>query len=156
MSSMMLQVMKSVRNFFDVSSEAGEFETNGGGIWLSGTYAEGQYILLTGDGRVSGVYKIATVSDGLYAIDPAPVDLQWKGAVYGLAVPPAFVELCEEIQRFRASSGKPSAYMSESLSGAHSYTRAVNPTTGAMIGWKTAFADDLAQYRKSMTYSIDI
>jgi hypothetical protein len=155
---MMLEVMREVRNFFDVSVERREFVLSKGKISLSGKYEVGQYILLTGSLLVNGVYRVAAVSRGRYTLDlptgqagGAEIDEKWAGIVYGLAVPPEFVKLCEEIQKFDESSGN-NNIVSETVIGVHSWTRATRTdgsrAKGVPVTWRDMYADRLNHYRR--------
>jgi len=141
-------VMKECRNFWDVTTEDGQFSLSGGQIQLCGAYKVGQYILLTGSLLVDGLYQIIHKEDNSYTLDDAPIDEEWHGTVYGLRVPADFIRQCMEIKMFRESEqGQPTIYDSETVLGVHSWSRG-KTSTGEMLTWKHVFATGLTPYRR--------
>jgi len=63
--------------------------------------------------------------------------------------PPDFLELAEQIHSFiNSPAGQPSNITSESVTGLHSYSRAVTPD-GISARWQTVFARDLSIYKRA-------
>ena len=68
------------------------------------------------------------------------------GEVWLLAVPPAVIELADEITEWCVNN-KPSALVSESFGG-YSYTKGTNKSGTATADWTEVFADRLKAYKK--------
>lgn len=62
---MLLPVMREVRNFFEISSESGEFEIKSGSIAVNGRYVVGQYVAITGSILNDGVKRVESITDGV-------------------------------------------------------------------------------------------
>lgn len=135
---MLEEVMGHCHNYFAVEGQArrGRFEVSGGMISLP-FLQPGQYFRITGSVFNDGVWR-----SGYMLI----ADEVFEGTVEPLAVPRAFLSLCEEIQAWNENNGTPGPYQSESFDG-YSYTRATNKA-GNAVSWQDAFRDRLYPWRK--------
>ena len=144
---MILQVMRYCRNFFEKTSESGQYTIAGGRITLQQEYLLGQYILLTGSVLNNGLYHL---QDNLYTLDSSKDEI-FEGTIYGLIIPLDFLQLCKEIDVFAKSpAGAPGPYTSESVIGVHSYTKATGPD-GLPVGWQAVFGGRISEFRKMLT-----
>lgn len=133
---MIEKVMAYCNNFFESSeSQCETFEVKNGSISLP-FLAEGQYF------RVEG----SLFNDGVYS-NPSQMDRDevFTGKVTPLAPPKAFIEMCEKISEFEATTTI-SGYISESFGG-YSYTKA-GGSGGAGVTWEEAFRVQLRRWRK--------
>lgn len=83
----------------------------------------GQFFRITGSVLNDGVYQ--NTAEGLASLQ----DETFEGNIWAMAVPPAFLKLCEEITAWQdkygtADSNNMSPYQSESISGVYSYSKA--------------------------------
>lgn len=140
---MLLQVMRHIHNFFEVSDESGNFTITGGIIALKGKYITGQYIAVTGSVLNDGVYLLTNT---LYTLSQAQ-DEAFNGIVYGLRIPRDFLSLVSDIEQFVAKAGADSPYTSESVVGLHSWSKATDKT-GAPVSWETVYKKRLNPYRR--------
>ena len=105
-------------------------------------------------------YRIvgSVFNDGVYCHDGKEelVDESFKGAVWLMAIPPAFLALVSEITAWQAKYGGASSeamspYQSESFGG-YSYTKASGSSASgggsSAPSWQSAFADRLRRYKK--------
>ncbi len=136
---MLNEICAEIRNYFVKDIHNGTFEIVGGKITPLDFIQENQYFRIVGSVFNDGVYK-----------NTADLELTnevFCGAVWSMALPPAFIDLAAEIKAFNESdAGKPSPYTSESFGG-YSYSKATD-SNGAPIGWKKVFASRLNQYRR--------
>ena len=140
---MLTEICAEIKNYFcaDADKHFGTFTISGGSITAPPIdyLQDGQYFRIVGSKMNEGVYKwpCTTLTD----------EKAFKGAVWAMAVPPAFVSLCNEIEEFQNSDqAKPSVYISESFGG-YSGTKSATQS-GAPAGWQAVFASRLNQYRK--------
>ncbi|MCQ2106547.1 MAG: hypothetical protein MJZ26_12235 [Fibrobacter sp.] len=135
---MLYQVMKHIRNFFPVPGGmmSGEFKIEEGVISLP-SCLDGQFYLIEG----------SVLNDGVHQ-HPATdlIDETFRGQVTLLAIPRAFIDLVEEIEKWDEKNGAAGAFQSESF-GDYSYTRATNEK-GAPVTWSDAFKSKLNVWRK--------
>lgn len=139
---MLEQLLKELRNWFQVKIVPGTYTIQDGGIALP-FLQDGQYFRICG----------SVFNDGLHQYGPAMELLQdeaFDGAVWALAVPKAVVELAGEISAWQKKYGAviDSPYTSESFGG-YSYRKAsgAGDSTGSG-GWRSAFRARLNPYRK--------
>ena len=96
-----------IRNYFETQKRFGTFTISGGSISPSNFLQSGQYYRIVGSVFNDGVHR-----------HPAHdlTDETFDGAVWAMAVPPAFIELLQKIQEFEAAAANaPTAYTSESF-----------------------------------------
>ena len=114
---MLEQVLMNIRNWFTVDggSHSGTFTIKDGCITLP-FLADGQYFSIGG----------SVFNDGLHQYPATDlVDEEFSGAIWALAIPPAVVDLADEIGAWQEKNGEASAspYQSESFGG-YSYSKA--------------------------------
>lgn len=103
---------------------------------------------LSGSTLIDGVYRISAKWKSRYTLDGVETDEDWEGTVFGLRIPPDFLELCGEIQGYLESpAGKPGAYTSETVVGLHSWSKA-SGKNGAPVDWRDVFSGRLAPFVK--------
>ena len=139
---MMLSVMRNRNRFFEVSQETGNFVIENGVIDLCNKYLIDQYILITGSILNNGVYLL---KDDLYTLDGAR-DEEFTGTVYGLAVPPDFIQLVKDIETFESSDEATRTNLIKESFGGISYTLSTDEN-GQIAGWETVFAKRLASFK---------
>ena len=138
---MLEQVLMNIRNWFIVDGgvHSGTFTIEGGDIALP-FLVNGQFFRIIG----------SIFNDGLYQY-PATnlVDEEFPGAIWALAVPPAVIDLADEIQKWQEKNGEvvASPYNSESFGG-YSYSKATDTETGGIITWQSVFKKQLNIWRK--------
>lgn len=131
---MLYEVMKHIRNFFDVDRKSGEYVVKDGTISLP--LLDGQYFLIEG----------SILNDGVYQYPAENLkDETFTGTITYLALPSGFVELVNEITEYNKKVPA-SAYVSESFGG-YSYTRNTDKE-GNLQGWQSAYKKRLDVYRK--------
>ncbi len=133
---MLEQVLRHLKNWFEVNIFAGSFSIKNGTLEQSGL-ADGQYFRILGSVFNDGVYRYP--AQGL-------TDESFSGTVWAMAVPKAVVDLAKEIEQWQEKSGDPSPYNSESFGG-YSYSRATN-ARGTAVGWEDVFGARLNKWRK--------
>jgi hypothetical protein len=141
---MLTELCAEIRNYFLGADpmrniHPGSYTISGGSIAPLDFLKEGQYFRIVG----------STFNDGVHQYPVADMtDETFTGAVWAMAVPPAVVALADKIKAYNASdAAKPSPFASESFGG-YSYSKATD-ANGAPISWKTVFAKDMKQYRRS-------
>ena len=77
------------------------------------------------------------------------VDETFNGTIWALAIPPAVVDLADEISKWQEKNGEASVspYSSESFGG-YSYSKATDAETGGAVTWQSAFKKQLSAWRK--------
>lgn len=143
---MLFEICNELNNFFDYERVYGNIVISNGDI--EGVDLEqGQYFRIVGSIFNDGVYKYPDDGEKL-------TDETFDGAVWLMAVPPAFIDLCDDIETWAAKnlsadSQAMSPYTSESFAG-YSYTKAGGSSSsgGAGASWQSAFASRLNQWRK--------
>ena len=138
---MLEQVLMNIRNWFTVDGGiySGTFTIKDGGITLP-FLADGQYFRICG----------SVFNDGLHQYPATDlVDEEFSGAIWALAIPPAVVDLADEIGAWQEKNGEASAspYQSESFGG-YSYSKATDSASGGSVTWQSAFRSRLNAYRK--------
>ena len=138
---MLEQVLMNIRNWFPVKGgiHSGTFTIKDGGITLP-FLADGQYFRICG----------SVFNDGLHQYPATDlVDEEFSGAIWELAIPPAVVDLADEIQKWQEKNGEVSVspYQSESFGG-YSYSKATDSASGGAVTWQSAFKRQLSTWRK--------
>ena len=138
---MLEQVLRDIRNWFVVDGgvHSGNYTIEDGGITLP-FLATGQYFRIIG----------SVFNDGLHQYPAADlVDEEFSGAIWALAIPPAVIELADEISKWQQKNGEASVspYQSESFGG-YSYSKATDAETGGAVTWQSAFKKQLNAWRK--------
>lgn len=129
-------VMAECNNYFAASTpHSSEWKIEDGAIELP-FLANGQYF------RIEG----SVFNDGVYCYPSQLEDEIFYGRITPLAVPKAFIDLCEEITAFEAASVGIGPYTSESFGG-YSYQKAAGAGGGG-ITWQEAFRVKLRRWRK--------
>ena len=138
---MLEQVLMNIRNWFTVEGgiHSGTFSIKDGGITLP-FLVDGQYFRICG----------SVFNDGLHKYPASDlVDEKFSGAIWALAIPPAVVDLADEIQKWQGKNGEvaSSPFSSESFGG-YSYSKATDAETGGAVTWQSAFKRQLSAWRK--------
>ena len=138
---MLEQVLMNIRNWFPVKGGiySGTFTIKDGGITLP-FLADGQYFRICG----------SVFNDGLHQYPAADlVDEEFSGSILELAIPPAVVDLADEIGAWQEKNGEAASgiYQSESFGG-YSYSKATDAETGGAVTWQSAFKQQLSAWRK--------
>lgn len=143
------EVCQYLKNWFDRNQP----KYYGNVSIINGALAEtyglkvGQYFRIVDSTLNEGVYKypLTTLTDETF-----------NGAIWGMALPSAFVALLDEIETWKtkyasADSVAMSPFTSENVPGVYSYSKSSggNDTTTDKSGtWQGAFGARLAPYRK--------
>ena len=138
---MLEQVLMNIRRWFPVEGgiHSGTFTIEDGGITLP-FLADGQYFRICG----------SVFNDGLHRYPATDlVDEEFSGAIWELAIPPAVVDLADEIGAWQEKNGEASAspYQSESFGG-YSYSKATDSASGGAVTWQSVFKRQLSAWRK--------
>lgn len=112
----------------------------------------GQYFRITGSVLNNGVYQYS--EDGMSALQ----DETFAGSIWAMYVPPAFLELCAEIDEWQSKYGdigsmNMSPYVSQSISGVFSATKS---SSGGSSGsgessvqtWQSVYKSRLNKWRR--------
>ena len=148
---MLSEICLYLKNWFNFNQPKyiGEFTIANNVITFEGDMAiqNNQYYRIVGSVFNDGVYK-----HGAETL----VNETFKGAVWLMAIPPAFLELVKEIEDWQKVYGATdsemlSPYQSESFGG-YSYTKASGSNNGSASSnapsWQTAFGARLGRYKK--------
>ena len=141
-------VCRECKNYHTKTVERGKFTIAGGVVAVMNTYLVGQYVRIVGSVLNDGVYKVVGFENGNLTLDGVQNEV-FTGAVCGLAVPPDFLELVGDIDRFitaERADKNAGRVTSESFAG-YSYTLGSTGQDGTPISWKEAFASPLNDYR---------
>ena len=138
---MLEQVLMNIRRWSPVEGgiHSGTFTIKDGGVTLP-FLADGQYFRICG----------SVFNDGLHQYPATDlVDEEFSGAIWALAIPPAVVDLADEIGAWQEKNGEASAspYQSESFGG-YSYSKATDGASGGAVTWQSAFKKQLSAWRK--------
>jgi hypothetical protein len=148
---MLTELCAEIRNYFvrDVDSDIirGQFTISGNVITPLSSALDGQYIRIVGSVFNDGVWKYSP--DGIEGL----VDEEFDGAVWLMSVPPAVIDLSNEIDVWIAANKDVtnSPYQSESFGG---YTYSLKSGGGSSSGgsngatWQNIFSDRLKPYRR--------
>lgn len=144
MSGMISDICGYLKNWFVVDGgiSHGKFTVSGGRISLP-QMQDGQYFRIVGSAFNDEVHRYPAAN---------LADETFDGAVWAMAVPPAFLALVAEIEDYQSSdAAKPSPYVSESFGG-YTYTKASGTTSAGGMrnanAWMSVFSSRLAQWRK--------
>lgn len=136
---MLTDLCQELHNWFEVEKHYGEFEIAGGALTAS-FLQPGQYFRVIGS-----IY-----SDGVWQYGDTLTDETFDGAIWAMAVPPAVLELNEDIDSWLEQYGETqnSPYSSESFGG-YSYSKNSSGGSGAdKSTWQGVFAPRLNKWRK--------
>ncbi len=145
---MLTEICAEIRNYFSGEEDRhfGTFKIENGVIVPYLVNADCDYIRICGSRKNDGVHKRSD-SD-------LEDEGEFKGAVWEMYPPKAFLALVAEIEAWQAANGSVtsqamSPYTSESFGG-YSYTKAGagNSAAGNGSGWADAYAGRLSIYRK--------
>lgn len=139
---MLTDLCQYLRNWFDRERYFGEF-TIEEGVLSASFLQNGQYYRIIGSVFNDGVHKFGEPSDAL-------TDETFNGSVWALAIPPAVLDLNDEIDSWveQYSTVQNSPYSSESFGG-YSYTKGTSSGSGGdKSTWQGVFAPRLNRYRK--------
>jgi len=128
------EICASLHNYFAVDIVPGEYTVNDGEITLP-FLAAGQFFRVVGSVFCDGVYRYG---------DKLPADETFDGAIWALAIPPAFEAVAAEIEEWKAKNADvlASPYQSESFGG-YSYAKGSDSAS-----WQGVFAKRLNRWRK--------
>lgn len=148
------EICAECRNYFAPENKkenrsfihSGEFTIQSHSISPLSFINEGQFFRIVGSGANDGVYQNTTT--GLSAL----TDETFKGAIWEMSVPRAFLEMCEEIAAWRtanesASSPNMSPFQSESFAG-YSYSKGTSNGGSSSASWQTAYKSRLNAWRR--------
>lgn len=132
--AMIDEICASLHNYFAVDIVPGEYTVNDGEITLP-FLAAGQFFRVVGSVFCDGVYRYG---------DKLPADETFDGAIWALAIPPAFEAVAAEIEEWKQKNAEVinSPYQSESFGG-YSYTKGSDSAS-----WQGVFAKRLNRWRK--------
>jgi hypothetical protein len=130
------EICASLHNYFAVDIVPGEYTVNDGEITLP-FLAAGQFFRVVGSVFCDGVYRCG---------DKLPADETFDGAIWALAIPPAFEAVAAEIEEWKQKNAEVinSPYQSESFGG-YSYSKG---TGSDSVSWQGVFASRLNRWRK--------
>ena len=134
--AMIEEICASLHNYFAVDIVPGEYTVNDGEITLP-FLAAGQFFRVVGSVFCDGVYRYG---------DKLPADETFDGAIWAMAIPPAFEAVAAEIEEWKQKNaeGINSPYQSESFGG-YSYSKG---TGSDSVSWQGVFASRLNRWRK--------
>ena len=137
---MLEQVLMNIRNWFPVKGgiHSGTFTIKDGGITLP-FLVDGQYFRICG----------SVFNDGLHRYPATDlVDEEFSGTIWELAIPPAVVDLADEIGAWQEKNGEAASgiYQSESFGG-YQYSKQTASDGGQLTVW-SVFRKRLNQWRK--------
>lgn len=142
------EVCQYLKNWFDRNQEKyfGDITISNGALTTNYGLKPNQYFRIVGSSLNDGVYQYPTT---------ALTDETFNGAIWGMALPKAFVALLDDIEAWKAKyasadSAALSPYSSESFGGyAYSKSSGSNDTATDKSGtWQGVFGARLAPYRK--------
>lgn len=134
---MLEKMCAECKNYFVKDIHFGTFKIEGGAIEPLDFLQERQYFRIVGSVLNDGVYKYPATE---------LKDETFHGAIWAMSVPPSFIALASDIEKWQEKEGKPNGYTSESFGG-YSYTKATN-SKGQPATWKEVFASELNIYRR--------
>lgn len=146
------EICLECKNFFlkdhENSIHAGIYTISNGEIDPLDFLKIGQYFNIHG----------SDLNDGVYQYTGEPIeglkDEAFTGSIWAMSVPPAFLQMCKEIDEWRTkfedvNSKNMSPFSSESISGVYSYTKSGTAENGgSLTTWQTAFRKKLKNYRR--------
>lgn len=145
------ELCQDLRNWFDRGQDKwhGEIVISNGEIVFDGLSLQpNQYYRIIGSLFNDGVHKYQDENDEL-------TDETFSGSVWSMAVPPAVIALCKDIEDWQAKYGGVdgavmSPYSSESFGG-YSYSKGSSGSangSSAAVTWQSMFASRLNKWRK--------
>lgn len=147
------EICLECKNFFlkgyEDSIYAGTYTISNGEIEPLDFLKVGQYFNIHGSDLNDGVYQ--------YTGEPITelANETFDGSIWAMSVPPAFLQMCKEIDEWRTkfedvNSGNMSPWSSESVTGVYSRTKATTGTSedGGVMTWKSVFKARLAKWRR--------
>lgn len=141
---MLTELCGVCRNWFTSQEDkhAGYFTINEGVISPFDFVLDGQYFRILGSHFNDGVYKNTP------EVMKSLVSEEFRGQIWAMCIPPAFLALNDEIEDFnrKVTDGASGPYTSESWGG-YSYTLATG-SSGGVLTWQEAFAPKLKMWRK--------
>ena len=150
---MLQQICEYIHNYFIKAAYPGHYEIVDGTLSLP-SLKEGQRFWIVGSDLNDGVYTYRV--DGIMNDDDTEVaGLQaetFDGTICAMAVPPAVIAVCGEINSWVDKYGAVvnSPYQSESFNG-YSYTKASGGAGDAASGgpsWQSVYGKQLNRWRK--------
>ena len=147
---MLTEICAEIKNYFSYSKDkkTGKFKIEDGRIVPAVDFPT-DYFAIFGSRKNNGVHKVSDED----LIDEG----EFKGAVWIMSPPAAFLSLAEEVEQWQTKYGGVdsealSPFYSESFGG-YSYTKSAGSTSkgsnSAAKGWQSAFADRLSMYRRA-------
>lgn len=136
---MLEQILDYIHNYFEKDIVSGLFVISDGKP-LVNFLQEGQYFRVCGSVFNNGVHQ--------YSVDDL-VDETFDGQIWAMAVPPAVINLSEEVSEWvdKYSGITNSPYQSESFGG-YSYTKSTGGSGGGAYDWRSVFGSRLNHWRK--------
>jgi len=131
MSLIVPEVMKFLHNFFELMQAPGEWRVNGSALEGPVPLQPGCWIAIRGAGSWDGEYLAD--ENGLF---PDLPDGSFEGTVWLLNPPKAFLNLCDEIEKWSQEHPRGAQVSYDS------YARGAHP------GWEKEFASRLRPWRK--------
>lgn len=150
------EICTEIRNFFPPLNQRydksyihrGQFTISGSSIAPLDFIKTNQYFRIVG----------SIFNDGVYQNNPESLkkltDEEFCGAVWAMAVPSSFLELCKDIDQWRSKnesvdSVNMSPFTSESFGG-YSYSKgsSADSENGNSVNWQSQFAKRLNLWRK--------
>ena len=127
----------------------GSYSVQDGAIQALPFLKEGQYYRIVGSTFNDGVHKYG----GRWQPGDPPAalhDEDFVGAIWEMNIPPAVVQLAQEIKDWTVQNAETinSPYQSESFGG-YSYTKAVAGTGKLSTDWQSHFDSRLKPYRRA-------
>lgn len=152
MLMLMTEICNSLRNYFAPANKKedlsyihnGEFTIENGTIQGVDFLLPNQYFRITGSVLNDGVYR--NTPDDMSCLESET----FKGAIWEMAVPKSFINLCNEIQKFNVKVDELSltdkGYASESFGG---YSYSLNSNAPVyMQSWEKRIKSSLNNYRR--------
>ncbi len=149
---LMTEICSNIRNYFAPASKKddlsyihhGDYTIKDGTISGVDFLLPNQYFRITGSVFNDGVYR--NTPDDMSGLE----NETFKGAVWEMAVPKSFINLCSEIQRFNAKVDELSladkGFASESFGG---YSYSLSSSAPAyMQSWEKRIKSNLNNYRR--------
>lgn len=141
----MTELCQELRNWFDRKRHRGTFVIEGGTL-TADFLKEDQYYRILGSVFNDGVHIYPS-----YSLK----DETFEGEVWEMAVPPAVIELAENISAWEKKYGDVDSpamtpFLSESFGG-YAYTKGSSTSAGSgntATGWRAMFGNDLNRWRK--------
>lgn len=140
---MLERIMDHIHNYFVKDIYRGTFKITGGAIDVD-FLQDGQHFKIVGSVFNDAVYQ--------YPAEDL-IDEVFTGQIWAMAVPPAFIALCEEIEAWQEKYGAQveSPFTSESFGG-YSYSKAqglgANGSASPSASWQDIFRGSLNHWRK--------